>query len=86
MSVTGGMRRNLKKNDSKIQNELSHIIEKYNEETFGTQLKRRENILIQSKVFEKATNITGDSIESMDIEKEAKHKKREFLEIEIGLP
>ena len=80
------MRRNLKKKNSKIQNELSHIIEKYNEETLGTQLKRRQNILIQSKVFEQATNITGYTIESMDIEKEIKDNKKEFLEIEIGLP
>ena len=44
------------KADSKLQNEVSQTIEMYNNESYATQSKQAQNVLIQSKVFEQATN------------------------------
>ena len=74
------------KNDSKVQNEISQTIEKYNKESYSTQSKIGQNALIQSKVFEQARNIMGDTIEDMDIEIEQKDNKMEFLENKMDLP
>ena len=41
--------------------------------------------MIQSKVFEKAIKIRGDTIEDMHIEIEQKDNKTEFLETKLGL-
>ena len=49
-------------------------------------MKARQNRLIQSKVFEQAIYIMGDTIEDMDIEIEQKDNKIEPLENKIGLP
>ena len=68
------------KKDSKVQNEIAHTIEKYNRESYSTQSKIYQNVLIQSKVFEQAIIIIGDTIEDMDIEIEHKDNKIEFLE------
>ena len=73
------------KKDSKVQNEITQTSERYNKESYSTQSKIGQNALIQSKVFEQAVNIMGDTIEDMDIEKEQKDKI-EFLENKIGLP
>ena len=75
----------IKREDSKIQNEKTETIEKYNKEPYATKSKIRQTALIQSKVFEQAINILGDNIERMDIEKENKGKKKEFLEKKVGL-
>ena len=40
---------------------------------------------MQSKVFEQATNIMGDTFEDMDIDKEQKDDKIDFLANKIGL-
>ena len=45
-----------------------------------TQSKLRQNALIQSKFFEQAIIIMGDTIEDTDIEKEQKDKRIEVLE------
>ena len=74
------------KKDPKIQNELSQTIEKYKKESFLTESKLGQNALIQSKVFEKAINIMGDTIDDMDVEIEQNDKKLEFLKNKIGLP
>ena len=60
---------------SKVQNEISQTIEKYNKESYATQAKIGQNALIQSKDFEQAVNIMGDTIEDMDIEIEQKKKQ-----------
>ena len=65
---------------SKVQNDNSQTIEKYNKESFSTQSKIGQDTLIQSKVFEQATNIMGDTFEDMDAEIEQKGIKIEFLE------
>ena len=65
--------------DSKIQNELSQTVEKYNKESYSTQSKIGQNALFQSQVFEQAIEIMGDSFEDMDIEIEEKDEKIEFL-------
>ena len=74
------------KKDSRVQNEISQTIEKYNKESYSTQSKLVQNALIRSKVFEQAINIMRDTIEDMDIEIEHKDNKIEFLENKIGLP
>ena len=56
------------KKDSKVQNEITQTIETYNKESYSTQSKTGQNALMQSKVFEQAINIMGDTIEDMDIE------------------
>ena len=74
------------KEDSKVQNEITQTIEKYNKESYSTQSKIRQNALIQNKVFEQAISILGDTIEDKDIEIEQKYTKIEFLENKIRLP
>ena len=74
------------KKDSKVQNEITQTVEKYNKESDSKQSKIGQNAVIQSKVFEQAVNIMRDTFEDMDIEKEQKDNKIEFLENEIGLP
>ena len=72
--------REIFKKFSKVQNEISQTIENYNKELFLIQSRRGQNVSIQSKVFEQAINIVGDTIEDMKIEIEQKDKKMEFLE------
>ena len=65
------------KNDSKVQNEITKSIEKNNKESYSTQSQRGQNALIQSKVFEKAKTV-GDTIGEMDLEIEQKDNKIEL--------
>ena len=74
------------KKDSKVQNEISQTIDKYNKESFSTRSQIGQNALIQSKVFKQAINIMGETISDMDIEKEQKDNKIQFLEDKIGVP
>ena len=71
--------------DTKIQNEISNIIEKYNNQSFATRLKLGENAIIQSSVYKEAINIMGDTINDMDMEIEQKDNKIAFLENKIGV-
>ena len=64
----------LKKN-SKVQSKISQTFEKYNKNSFATESKTIQNALTQSKVFEQAINIMGDTTEDMDIEIEQKDEK-----------
>ena len=41
------------KKDSKVQNEITQTIEKYNQKYYSIQSKIRQNALIQREVFEK---------------------------------
>ena len=80
-----GLKKNLIE-DFKVPNEITRTIEKYNIESYSTQSKIGQKALIQSKVFEQATNSMGDTIEDMDIERQEKDNKIELLENKIGLP
>ena len=71
--------------DTKIQNEISNIIEKYNNQSFATRSKLGENAIIQSSVYKEAINIMGDTINDMDMEIEQKDNKIAFLENKIGV-
>ena len=71
--------------DTKIQNEISNIIDKYNNQSFATRSKLGENALIQSSVYKEAINIMGDTINDMDKEIEQKDNKISFLEKKIGV-
>ena len=42
-------------------------------QSYATQSKIEQNALMESKVFEQAINVMGDTIENMDKEKEQKH-------------
>ena len=64
------------KNDSTVQNEISPTIENYFKESFATQSKIGQIALIQSKGFEQAIFILGDTIEDIDIELEQKDLKK----------
>ena len=71
--------------DTKIQNEISNIIDKYNNQSFATRSKLGENALIQSSVYREAINIMGDTINDMDMEIEQKDNKISFLENKLGV-
>ena len=60
------------KENSKVQNEITQTIEKYDEESYSTQSQTGQNALNQNKAFEQAIKIIGDSIEDMHIEIEQK--------------
>ena len=72
--------------DSTVRNEITQTIEKYNKESYTTQSKIGQNALIQSKIFQLAITIMGDTIEDMHIEIEQKDIQIDFSENEIGLP
>jgi len=73
------------KKDTKVQNDISQTIEKYNKESFSTRSQIGQNALIQSKIFKQAIEIMGDTISDMDIELEQKDNKISFLENKIGV-
>ena len=71
--------------DTKIQNDISNIIDKYNNQSYATKSKLGENALIQSNIYKEAINIMGDAINDMDMEMEQKDNKISFLENKIGI-
>ena len=71
--------------DTKIQNDISNIIDKYNNQSFATRSKLGENAIIQSSIYKEAINIMGDTINDMDVEIEQKDNKISFLENRIGV-
>ena len=71
--------------DTKIQNEISNIIDEYNNQSFATRSKLGENAFIQSSVYKEVINIMGDTINDMDMEIEQKDNKISFLENKIGV-
>ena len=73
------------KKDTKIQDEKSQTVEKYNNESFSTRSQKGQNALIQSKNFKQAIEIMEDTIDDMDIEIEQKDNKISFLEKKIGV-
>ena len=75
----------INKKDTKIQDDISQTIEKYNKKSYATQSKIGKNSLIQSKVFKQAIEIMDDTISDMDIEIEQKDNKISFLENKIGV-
>ena len=54
------------KKDSKVQNEISQTIEKYNKKSYATQSKLGQHDSTQSKVFEQPVNKMGDTFEDVD--------------------
>ena len=71
--------------DTKVQDDISKIIGKYNKQSYSTRSKLGENALIQSSIYKEAINIMGDTINKMDIEIEQKDNKIIFLEDKIGI-
>ena len=71
--------------DTKVQNDISNIIDKYNNQSYATRSKLGENALIQSSIYKEAINIMGDTINDMDIEIVQKDNKISFLENKIGV-
>ena len=71
--------------DVKIQNEISDIIDKYNNQSYATKSKLGEHALIQSNIYKEAINIMGETIEDMDILIEQKDNKNFYLENKIGV-
>ena len=71
--------------DTKIQNNISNIVDKYNNQSYTTRSILGENALIQSSIYKEAINIMGDTINDMDIEIEQKTNKISFLENKIGV-
>ena len=71
--------------DSKIQDDISNIVDKYNNQSLATRSQLGQNALIQSSIYKEAKNIMGDTINDMDIEIEQKENKISFLENKIGV-
>ena len=71
--------------DTKIQNDISNIVDKYNNQSYATKSILGKNALIQSSIYKEAINIMGDTINDMDVEKEEKDNKLSFLENKIGV-
>ena len=71
--------------DSKIQNDISNIIDKYNNQSYATRSILGENASIQSSIYKEAINNMGDTINNMDVEIEEKDNKISFLENKIGV-
>ena len=71
--------------DTKIQNNISNIIDKYNNQSYAPRSKLVENAIIQSSIYKEAINIMGDTINDMDVEIEHKDNKISFLENKIGV-
>ena len=71
--------------DTKIKNDISNIVDKYNNQSYATKSILGKNALIQSSIYKEAINIMGDTINDMDIEIEQKDNKISFLENKIGV-
>ena len=71
--------------DTKIQNNISNIVDKYNNQSYATKSILGKNALIQSSIYKEAINIMGDTINDMDVEIEQKDNKKLFLENKIGV-
>ena len=71
--------------NTKIQNDISNIVNKYNNQSYATKSILGKNALVQSSIYEEAINIMGDTIDDMDIEIEQKDNKISFLENKIGV-
>ena len=71
--------------DTKIQNDISNIVDKYNNQSYATKSILGKNALIQSSIYKEAINIMGDTINDMDVEIEQKDNKILFLENKIGV-
>ena len=71
--------------DSKVQNDISNIFDKYNNQSYATGSKVGQNAIIQSSIYKEAINIMGDTINNMDIEIAQKDNKINFLEDKIGI-
>ena len=71
--------------DTKIQNDISNIIDKHNNQSYATKSKLGENAIIQSSIYKEAINIMDDTINDMDVEIEQKDDKISFLENKIGV-
>ena len=71
--------------DTKIQNEISNIIDKYNNQSYATKSELGRNAIVRSSVYKEAINIMGDTINDMDLEIEQKDNKISFLENKIGV-
>ena len=69
-----------------FRNETSQTIDKYKKESFSTRSQIGQRALIQSKVFEQAINIMGETISDMDLQMEHKDNKIQSLADEIGIP
>ena len=70
--------------DTKIQNDISNTVDKYNNQLYATKSILGKNALIQSSIYKEAINIMGDTINDMDVEIEQKDNKILFLEDKIG--
>ena len=72
------------KKDTKIQNDISQTIEKYNKESFSTRSQIGQNALIQSKIFKQAIEIMVILL-MIWIKRLNKKYKISFLENRIGV-
>ena len=70
--------------DTKIQNDISNTVDKYNNQLYATKSILGKNALIQSSIYKEAINIMGDTINDIDVEIEQKDNKILFPEDKIG--
>ena len=71
--------------DTKIQNDISNIVNKYNNQSYATKSILGKIALIESSIYKEAINIMGGTRDDMDIEIEQKDNRISFLENKIGV-
>ena len=71
--------------DTKIQNDISNIVDKNNNRSYTTKSILGKNALIQCSIYKEAINIIGDTINDMDIEIEQKDNKISIPGNKIGV-
>ena len=71
--------------DDRVQDNISQVIDKYNEQSYATKSQLGKHALIQSNIYKEAINIMGETINDMDIEIEEKDNKINYLENKIGI-
>ena len=71
--------------DSKVQNDISKVIDKYENQSYATKSQIGRHAIIQSNIYKEAINIMGVTINDMDIEIEQKDNKINYLENKIGI-
>ena len=64
--------------DTKIQNDVSNIVDKDNNQSYATKSILGKNALIQSSIYKEAINIMGDTINDMDVELNRRTTKYRF--------
>ena len=68
------------KKDSKVQNKLNIMLDRYASLPYNFQSKIRYNSLIQNVILKELNNIMAMTINDLDIELKMKNSRKKYLE------